>query len=85
MNAKITLKFNEATISKAKRVAEKHDLSLSGLTEFLYRKLDDGDEYDSIDQIPVTKWVRELSKGKLNYLMAARSRKRMKKEFYEHL
>ena len=42
MNAKITLSFDEAVISKAKKYADANDISLSRLKEFLYQKLPAG-------------------------------------------
>ncbi len=39
MDAKITLSFNEAIATKAKRYAEKNNVSLSRLVEFLLDKV----------------------------------------------
>jgi hypothetical protein len=39
MDAKITLSFDEAIITKAKRFADDNNISLSRLTEFLFSKV----------------------------------------------
>jgi len=38
MDAKVTLSFDEAVINKAKRYADKNNISLSRLVEFLLQK-----------------------------------------------
>jgi antitoxin component of RelBE/YafQ-DinJ toxin-antitoxin module len=39
MDSKITLSFDESVISKAKKYAEKNNISLSRLIEFLLKKI----------------------------------------------
>ena len=39
MDTKITLRFDESVIEDAKKFADKNNISLSRLTEFLYKKM----------------------------------------------
>ena len=82
MDTKITLSFNEEVISKAKKFAETHDISLSRLTEFLYRKMASG-HYQSPEDLPVAEWVNKLAEGKTEYHTKARSRKALKNEYFK--
>ncbi|WP_339606444.1 DUF6364 family protein [uncultured Roseivirga sp.] len=43
MDAKVTLSFDQEVIKSAKQFAEKNNISLSRLTEFLYRQLTSND------------------------------------------
>jgi antitoxin component of RelBE/YafQ-DinJ toxin-antitoxin module len=81
MDTKITLKFDEDVIEKAKRFAEKHNTSLSRLTEMLLRKATI-QQYASIEDIPVSSWVNEVAEGAAEYKIKARNRKKMKDEYY---
>lgn len=78
MDAKITLSFNKDVIKEAKVFAEKNNVSLSRLTEFLYRKITSGD-YQFIDEFPIGDWVNQVAEGEASYLK--RGRKSMKDEF----
>lgn len=80
MDAKITLSFNAATISKAKKFAEEQNISLSRLTEFLYRQLTSSN-YKSLEELPIADWVQMLAEGEAEYKRKPRSRKSMKEEF----
>lgn len=82
MDAKITLSFDKDTIKKAKAFAESQQMSLSRLTEHLYRQITSG-AYKSLDEFPITDWVLQLSEGKPEYLKKPRSRKSSKKDFFE--
>ena len=81
MDAKITLSFNEAVIRKAKKYAEENNISLSRLTEFLLGKVT-GSSYKSIDELPVSEWISELSEGRMDYIRSSDTRKIMRKEYY---
>lgn len=80
MDTKITLSFNADTIGKAKEFAKEHNISLSRLTEFLYRQVTSG-HYKSLDELPIADWVHQLAEGEAEYKRKPRSRKSMKDEF----
>ena len=82
MDAKITLSFDKETIKKAKEFAESQQISLSRLTEYLYRQITSG-TYKSLDELPIADWVLQLSEGKPVYLKKPRTRKSSKKDFFE--
>ena len=81
MDAKITLSFNKSVIQKAKKFAEENNISLSRLTEFLLTKVT-SESHKSIDELPVSDWIAQVSEGKIDYVRSSRSRKTMRKEFY---
>ena len=82
MDAKITLSFDQDVIAKAKKYAEKNNISLSRLTEFLLSKVTNAN-YPSIDELPVSDWVNMISEGEVEYQRAPRSNKQLKKEYYD--
>ena len=81
MDAKITLSFDKSVINKAKKFADDNNISLSRLTEFLLSKVT-STSYQSIDQLPVSDWISQVSEGAVEYSRTSRSRKNMRKEFY---
>ena len=81
MDAKITLSFNETIANKAKRYAEKNNVSLSRLVEFLLDKVTSS-SYASFEEFPVSDWVNQVAEGAATYQTKARSRKSLKKEYY---
>ena len=82
MDAKITLSFDEAVIAKAKKFADDNNISLSRLMEFLLKKATSS-SYQSLDELPVSDWVQMVSEGEAQYVRKPRSRKDMKKEYYD--
>ena len=82
MDAKLTLHFNQDVIEKAKAFAAANNISLSRLTEFLYRQITSGN-YKTLSDFPVADWVNQVADGEAVYLK--RSRKALKDEFYGHL
>jgi len=80
MDTKVTLSFNDEIIVKAKQFAEQNNISLSRLTEFLYKQITSG-EYKSLDELPVADWVNQVAEGKAEYHTKARKRKDMKAEY----
>jgi len=80
MDAKVTLSFNEEILNKAKKFAEENNISLSRLTEFLYRQLTSG-SYRSLEDLPIADWVTKVAEGEAEYKHKPRSRKAMKDEF----
>lgn len=81
MDAKITLSFNESIAIKAKKYAEKNNVSLSRLVEFLLDKVT-ASSYTSFEEFPVADWVNQVAEGQATYQTKARSRKSLKKDFY---
>jgi hypothetical protein len=81
MDAKVTLSFNEDIINKAKKFAEEQNISLSRLTEFLYRQITSSN-YKSLDELPISDWVKMLAEGEVEYKPKSRSRKSMKNEYF---
>ena len=81
MDAKITLSFESTVIAKAKQFADDNNISLSRLTEFLLSKVTTT-SYKSIDQLPVSDWISQVSEGEVEYQRTSRTRKEMRKEYY---
>lgn len=82
MDAKITLSFDESVISKAKKYAEKNNISLSRLTEFLLKKVTSSN-YESFEDYPISDWVMMVAEGEAEYQTSKkRTRKASKEEFF---
>jgi hypothetical protein len=82
MDSKITLSFNEDVILKAKKFADDHNMSLSRLTEFLYKRITSG-HYKSLEELPVSDWVNQVAEGEAVYQTKTKSKKNLKSEFYK--
>jgi hypothetical protein len=82
MDAKITLSFNAEVIEKAKEFAESHNMSLSRLTEYLYRKLT-SKNYQSLEDLPLSDWIGMVAEGDAEYVTKRSSRSAQKKEYYQ--
>jgi GTP cyclohydrolase FolE2 len=83
MDNKITLSFDESVILRAKKYAEKNNISLSRLIEFLLKKVTAAN-YENIEDFPISDWVFEVSEGKAEYhTKAKRTRKEAKVEFFK--
>jgi hypothetical protein len=78
MDAKVTLHFDKEVIEKAKEFAAANNISLSRLTEFLYRRIATGN-YKSLEDFPISSWVNQVAEGDAEY--KRRSRKSTKDEF----
>jgi hypothetical protein len=82
MDAKITLSFDAAVIAKAKKFADSHNMSLSRLTELLYKKMTSGN-FISIEDFPISDWVSMVAEGPAEYKTSAnRTRSKAKKEYF---
>ena len=81
MDAKVTLSFDADVIQKAKRFAEKNNISLSRLTEHLLKKVASGN-YADLEDLPVADWVNILAEGDMEYKTTKRSNKQLKKEYF---
>jgi antitoxin component of RelBE/YafQ-DinJ toxin-antitoxin module len=81
MDTRITLRFDEATVNKAKRYAEKNNISLSRLVEFLLQKTISG-QYTSLEDLPISDWVNQVSEGTAVYNTKKKNRKSTKAEYF---
>jgi hypothetical protein len=81
MDAKVTLSFNEDVIVQAKEFAAKNNISLSRLTEFLLKKAISKTS-KSLDELPVSDWVMQVSEGEVEYVRQPKSNETLKKAFY---
>ena len=66
MEAKLTLSFDKDVIEKAKSFAADNNISLSKLTEYLFKNITSG-HYRSLDELPIADWVAEVAEGKATY------------------
>jgi hypothetical protein len=82
MDNKITLSFDESVITKAKAFAEANNISLSRLTELLYRKITEGN-YQSLEELPIADWVTMVAEGEVQYKTKSKSRKDLKNDFFD--
>lgn len=82
MDTKLTLSFDTNAIEKGKAFAEKHNISLSRLTEFLYNQLSQG-SYANLEDLPISDWVNLISEGEMEYKITPKSRKATRNEFLE--
>ena len=82
MDAKITLSFDESVILKAKKYAQKNNISLSRLTEFLLTKVT-SNQYKSLEDLPISDWVNVVAKGGIEYLTKPRKNKDIKTEYFK--
>ncbi|PZP50718.1 MAG: hypothetical protein DI598_04910 [Pseudopedobacter saltans] len=82
MDAKITLAFDENVITKAKKFAENNNISLSRLTEYIFRKITSGD-YNNLEDLPIADWVHTIAEGDTEYHHKTKSRQETKKEYRE--
>ena len=81
MDAKVTLSFDEGVVNRAKRFAEKNDISLSRLVEFLLLKTT-SDSYSSLEDLPISDWVSVVSEGQAVYQTKKKTRKAAKAEYF---
>ncbi|MEQ8688440.1 MAG: DUF6364 family protein [Imperialibacter sp.] len=81
MDAKITLSFDASVIASAKAFAEENNISLSRLTEYLYRQMTSR-HYQSLEDLEVSQWVMMVADGQAEY-KTSKPRKAAKKEYYE--
>lgn len=79
MDTKVTLHFDKEVIEKAKKFAADNNISLSRLTEFLYRQITSGN-YKTLEEFPVTDWVNQVAEGEAIYKRW--NRKDTKNEFF---
>ena len=80
MDAKITLSFDKQVIERAKQYAEAQNISLSRLMEFLLDKIT-SNQYNSLEDLPVSDWVNAVAEGKAVYLTKSKKRSKIKDEY----
>lgn len=81
MDAKVTLRFDEGVVNRAKRYAEKNNISLSRLVEFLLQQTVSG-QYASLEGLPISDWVHQVAEGEAVYQTKKKSRKAAKAEYF---
>jgi len=81
MDAKVTLSFDEAVVNKAKRYAQRNNISLSRLVEFLLQRTT-SNNYLSLEDLPISEWVSQVADGDAVYRTKKRSRKASKAEYF---
>lgn len=82
MDAKVTLSFDQEVIKKAKAFAEAQNISLSRLLEYMLRKATSGN-FQELEELPIADWVNEIAEGRAEYRTRPKSRKDLKKEFFD--
>lgn len=83
MDSKVTLSFKRSVAEKAKRYAQKNNMSLSRLVELLLDKAT-SEKVESFEQLPVSDWVNQLADGETIYQTKSRSRKNLTDEFFKN-
>jgi antitoxin component of RelBE/YafQ-DinJ toxin-antitoxin module len=81
MDAKVTLSFDEGVVNKAKKYAEKNNISLSRLVEYLLQKTT-SNNYSSLEDLPISEWVSQVAEGEAIYQTKKKSRKAIKAEYF---
>jgi len=66
MDTKLTLNFDQEIIERAKDFAADNNISLSRLTEFLYKRITSG-SYKSLEDFPISDWVNQVAEGEAEY------------------
>jgi hypothetical protein len=82
MDAKITLSFDDEVINKAKKFADRHHISLSRLTEYLYDQMT-RQPYRNLEDMPLADWINQLAEGKTTYRTRGKNSKSLKQEFFK--
>ena len=69
-------------IAKAKKYAEKNNISLSRLIEFLLKKVT-SNNYNSLEDFPISDWVHQVAEGEAVYqTKAKRTRKACQRRIF---
>jgi hypothetical protein len=82
MDAKITMSFDASIIEAAKLYAAKNNMSLSRLTEYLFRNITQ-QNYTSIEDLPIASWVTQIAEGEAQYTVKSKTRKKQRQSFFE--
>ena len=81
MDSKVTLRFDNEVITRAKKYAEQNNISLSRLIEFLLNKVTSND-YRSLEDLPIADWVNMVAEGEASY-QTKRNRKESKNAVFD--
>ena len=82
MDTKLTLSFNQDVVSKAKKYAADHNISLSRLIEHLLTQVTTV-PYKSLEDFPIADWVSMVAEGEVEYKkMPKKTRKSSKDEYF---
>jgi hypothetical protein len=81
MDTKLTLSFDEEIILKAKRYADRNNISLSRMIEHLLTKVVEK-PYQSLEDFPISDWVGMVAEGPAEY-KTKKSKKIDKSNFFE--
>ena len=82
MDAKLTLSLDQEVINLTKSYAEKNNISLSRLTEFLYRKLSNN-TYSNLEDLPISDWVMMVAEGQAEYKTKPKTSKKLRNEYFD--
>ena len=82
MDTKLTLSLDYDVINNAKLFAEKNNISLSRLTEFLYRKLAEN-SYSNLEELPISDWVMMAAEGQAEYKTKSKTSKKLRSEYFD--
>jgi len=82
MDTKLTLSFDEDIINKAKRYAERNNISLSRMIEHLLSKVLEK-PYQSLEDFPISDWVSLVAEGDAIYQIKKSKKSSAKDEFFE--
>ena len=77
----MTLSFDEAVVNRAKKFADRNNISLSRLVEFLLLKTT-AENYSSLEELPIADWVSVVAEGEAVYQTKKKSRKSAKSEYF---
>jgi len=79
MNARITLRMDKEIVERAKMMAKERGVSLSQLTEYLYRQAAN-QNYKGLEKLPVAEWVDQIAEGTPQYRTRVPSKKALKED-----
>ncbi|HET8829998.1 MAG TPA: DUF6364 family protein [Pelobium sp.] len=81
MDTKLTLSFDEEIINKAKKYAERNNISLSRMIEHLLTKVVEK-PYQSLEDFPISDWVSMVAEGEAVYHTKKTKKASLKDEFF---
>lgn len=81
MDTKLTLSFDEAIINKAKRYAERNNISLSRMIEHLLTKVVEK-PYQNLEDFPISEWVSMVADGAAIYQTKKPKKVSVEDEFF---
>ena len=81
MDTKLTLSFDKDIINKAKKYAERNNISLSRMIEHLLAKVVEK-PYQSLEDFPISEWVSMVAEGEAVYHTKKSKKASQKDEFF---